>query len=249
MTMLELDTVYHEDIFALCERVYRAGVMVDMILCDLPYGTTQCTWDAVIPFEPMWTYFRRLIKPNGAIVLTASQPFTSALVMSNPQMFRYEWIWEKSQGSNFLDANRKPMKNHESVLIFGCEPPNYFPQMGHGSPYRTTTNSKTKAYGKFKMVETVNVGTRFPKSVLHFPTESDRGLHTTQKPVALFDYLIRTYTQIGDIVFDPTAGSGTTAVAARGCNRRYIVGDSSAEYVEVMRERLAAPYTPPLFVE
>ena len=244
----ELDTVHHADIFDLCERVYRAGVLVDMILCDLPYGTTQCAWDTVIPFEPMWKWFKRIVKPNGAIVLTASQPFTSALVMSNPKMFRYEWIWVKSQGSNFLDVNRKPMKNHESVLVFGSSPPSYFPQMEHGSAYRTTTNSKTKAYGKLRMVETVNTGTRFPKTVLHFSTESDRGMHTTQKPVALFDYLIRTYTQIGDIVFDPCVGSGTTAIAARNCGRHYIVGDITEEYVEVVRKRLAEPFTPPLFV-
>lgn len=233
--------VYQMDIFDLCAAIPRASV--DMILCDLPYATTQNEWDALIPFAPMWTAFKRLIVPGAAIVLTASQPFTSTLVCSNLAMFRYEWIWRKSQATGFLDANRKPMKQHESVLVFCDGRAPYYPQMSAGEPYRAIRNGKTTNYGKFDRVGTVNEsGDRYPKTVIDFDVEN--GDHPTQKPVDLFRYLIRTYTRPGELVFDPCCGSGTTAIAAREEGRRFIVGDSSAEYVGVTNRRLDAPYTP-----
>lgn len=238
-----LDTVHHMDALALCNALPSGSV--DMILADLPYGTTQAAFDVLIPFGPMWAAFERVIKPAGPIVLTASQPFTSMLVMSNLRTFRYEWIWRKSQGSNFLDANKKPFKAHESILIFADVPPAYYPQMRTGKPYRSFTSSKTTIYGAFKAVQTVSDGDRYPLSVLSFDVE-DRGYHPTQKPVDLFRYLIRTYTQRGDLVLDPTCGSGTTALAAREEGRHFICGDSSAEYVAIARKRLAMPYTLPL---
>jgi site-specific DNA-methyltransferase (adenine-specific) len=231
------------DIFDLCAALPRASV--DMILCDLPYGTTACSWDTVIPFEPMWAAFKRIIKPRGAIVLTASQPFTSALVMSNPGMFRCEWIWCKGQGTNPYTAAMHPLKAHESVLIFSSAEVEYFPQMAKGKPYSGfSDSSKTigAVYGKSISTHAANTGSRYPTTLLHYSREL--GDHPTQKPVGLFRYLIRTYTLPGELVFDPTCGSGTTAVAAREEGRHYIVGDSSAEYVGVTNKRLAAPYTP-----
>ncbi len=214
----------------------------DMILCDLPYGTTACAWDSVIAFETVWAAFKRIIKPRGAIVLTASQPFTSALVMSNPAWFRCEWIWRKSQGTGYLNANRQPMKNHESVIVFAEGAHNYYPQMRDGEPYRATSGAvggfvRDKTVGGYV---TINDGERFPLSVQDF--NSDTGQHPTQKPVALFEYLIRTYTQSGELVFDPTCGSGTTAVAARLAGREFIVGDRDAHYCEIARQRVAGVY-------
>lgn len=214
---------------------------VDAIITDLPYGTTACSWDEIIPFAPMWSAVKRVLKPRGVFVTTASQPFTSKLIMSNVKAFRYEWVWLKPQGSNFLDVNRKPFKAHESVLIFGYEVPIYYPQMSSGKPYRTQTDSKTKVYGKFNLVETVNYGERYPLSYFYFGVE-DNGFHTTQKPVALYEYLISTYTQAGETVLDFCCGSGTTAVSARNLKRNYIVGDTSAEYCDIARERLKTEF-------
>ena len=242
---MELDTIRQADIFDLCDPL--ADASVDMILCDLPYGTTACAWDTIIPFEPLWAAFKRVIKPGGAIVLTASQPFTSALVMSNPRWFRHEWIWEKNTGTSYLNANRGPMKNHESVLVFAEGTTHYYPIKGKGDTYRATRGTvggfiRDKTVGGYV---TVNNGERFPKSVIKF--DSSTGLHPTQKPVALFEYLIRTYTQPGELVLDPCVGSGTTALAARNTGRHFICGDSSAEYVAIANARLAEPYTPPMF--
>lgn len=243
--MIARNTVHHADLFDLCGQM--ADQSVDMILADLPYGTTACSWDTVIPFEPMWAAFKRIIKPRGAIVLTASQPFTSALVMSNPKWFRHEWVWQKEQGTNPYAAEYAPMKTHETVLVFCAGQPAYSPVMTKGKPYSgffSNTATIGEVYGKARSVHKPNFGTRYPSSVI--TVRSETGKHPTQKPVALFEYLIRTYTQPGELVFDPTAGSGTTAVAARQTGRDYIVGDSSAEYVAIMRERLAKPYTLPM---
>lgn len=234
------------DFFDLCEVIPDKSI--DMIACDLPYGTTACAWDTVIPFKPMWQQFKRVIKPKGAIALTASQPFTSALVMSNPAWFRHEWIWEKDNGTGHLNANKAPLKAHESVLIF-CEgePAEYNPQFTKGKPYRATSGA-VGGYVRDKSTAghtTTNSGIRFPRSVIRFNKET--GLHPTQKPVALFEYLIRTYTQPGDVVFDPTCGSGTTAIAARNEGRSFICGDQSPEYVEIARNRLAQPYNLRMF--
>jgi site-specific DNA-methyltransferase (adenine-specific) len=235
--------VHHTDLLSLCAQLEPASV--DMVLVDLPYGTTRATWDSIIPFDPMWTAFKRIIRPRGAIVMTASQPFTSALVMSNPAAFRHEWIWEKDNGSNFLNTHREPFKTHESVLVFGTEGVDYWPCMEAGyRPYTNRHKSNSKLYGSHGEIVTISSGERFPKSILRFARQ--RTEHPTAKPVDLFRYLIRTYTRPGDLVVDPCVGSGTTALAARAEGRRYIVGDSSAEYCEVARKRLDAPYTLPM---
>lgn len=239
------DRVYCCDLLSLCDALPDQSI--DMILADLPYGTTACAWDTVIPFEPMWARFKRVIKPRGAIVLTASQPFTSALVMSNPAMFRYEWVWEKDNGTNFLNLEYGPFKVHENVLVFSDSLVSYQPQMASGRPYQLSRGMVYRSYlgAQEKGTTTINSGERHPRSVIKF--NQQRGDHPTQKPVDLFRYLIRTYTQPGDTVLDPVVGSGTTAIAAREEQRRFICGDSSPEYVAIAQRRLAAPYTLPMF--
>ena len=217
---------------------------VDMILCDLPYGTTACKWDTPLPLDRLWKEYKRLIKDNGAIVLTGSQPFTSKLVMSNPEMFRYEWIWEKSRSTNFLDANRKPLKKHENILIFGVKNPNYYPIMEIGTPYvkKQLTNGKTDIHaGFFDREGTINInkGTRFPNSIISFSNSNNNNVHPTQKPVKLFQYLIRTYTNENDLVLDNCAGSGTTGVACEITNRNSILIEKEPKYCEIIRERLS----------
>lgn len=236
-----IDTVQNLDIFDLCAQMPDQSI--DMILCDLPYGTTACSWDTVIPFEPMWAAFRRVIKPRGAIVLTASQPFTSALVMSNPAMFRYEWIWRKNQPTGYLDAPEKPLKLHENVCVFYQQQPTYNPQMIKGiSHKRNTKGFAGSIYGAAQNRAVTFSDEFYPTSIINFDVE--HGLHPTQKAVKLFEYLIRTYTREGEVVFDPCCGSGTTALAARNAKRHYICGDQSAEYVAIARDRLRLPFEP-----
>jgi site-specific DNA-methyltransferase (adenine-specific) len=220
-----------------------------MILCDLPYGTTACKWDTIIPFEPLWEQYKRVIKDNGAIVLTASQPFTSALVMSNPKMFKYEIIWEKSKASNFLLAKKQILKAHENVLIFSKKTTTYNPQKTEGKPY-----SGDKRAGKKGSLTDVfnNVpnptfrngskdGLRYPRSVQYFKTAESEGktTHPTQKPVALFEYLIKTYTNEGETVLDNCMGSGTTGVACVNTNRNFIGIELDPIYFDIAQKRIA----------
>lgn len=232
---------------------------VDAIITDLPYGTTACAWDTVIPFEPMWKAIKHALKPRGVFVTTASQPFTSALVMSNPKWFRYEWVWWKLHTTGFLDANIKPLKEHESVLVFsGNYPPIYYPQyatVNVGNRLATTRKLKDGVYNeKVKTRYEDTTGKRYPTSILKFRSDAAKGNnytrhveHPTQKPVALYEYLILTYTQPNALVVDPFAGSGTTLIAARNTGRHYIGGDTSAEYVDIARKRLALPFTEPMW--
>lgn len=215
---------------------------IDMILCDLPYGTTACKWDTIIPFKPLWREYERIIKDNGAIVLTGSQPFTSALVMGNPKMFRYEWIWEKSNGGGFLSANKMPLKRHENVLVFYKSLPTYNPQMTKGVKYSTTSSCGGGHLGEVQSKKvagwvTKNDGQRYPISYQFF--SNDVGLHPTQKPVKLFEYLIKTYTNEGDLVLDNCAGSGTTGVACEITNRNSILIEKEPNYCDIIRNRLS----------
>jgi len=219
---------------------------VDMILCDLPYGTTACSWDSVIPFEPLWVHYWRVAKPNAAVVLTASQPFTSALVMSCADKFRYVWVWEKDAGSNFATVKFQPMKEHEDICVFYRKRPTYQPQMqeriGSRKGRETTTvdSGRTDSvYGTQEGRGLLKVGEmRYPRSIQRFKRE--RGLHPTQKPVALFDYLIRTYTQPGELVLDNCSGSGTTAVAAHQSDRRYLCIERDMDYYFRSLDRVVA---------
>ena len=215
---------------------------IDMILCDLPYGTTACSWDTIIPFELLWKQYKRIIKDNGAIVLTASQPFTSALVMSNLKMFKYEWIWGKSKCGSPLAAKFRPMAKHENILVFGKGVTKYNPEMIEGKPYKRDFTPAKLNNHKFgiKGVKVDNKGTRFPDTVLFFQQKWRRQdqIHPTQKPVPLFEYLIKTYTNKGDLVLDNCLGSGTTAVACQNLNRNFIGIEISEKYCEIARERL-----------
>lgn len=211
---------------------------VDMVLCDLPYGTTQNKWDAIIPFDQLWAQYRRVCR--GAIVLTAAQPFTSALVMSNPAMFKYQWVWEKSVATNFLNAKKQPLRNHEDVLVFYDSRPTYNPQMVPGE--RKTSRrigTKTANYGKADKETFYDSTERYPLSVQRFGSRIDgAALHPTQKPVALMEYLIRTYTDEGDTVLDNTMGSGTTGVACMNTGRQFIGIERDPDYFVIACERI-----------
>ena len=215
---------------------------IDMILCDLPYGTTACKWDMIIPFELLWKQYERIIKDNGAIVLTASQPFTSALVMSNPKLFKYEWIWEKEQGVNFMLSKKQPMKVHENILIFSKKQIKYNPIMTIGRPYISGKGTSGDVTGNVTKIQTKNGGTRFPKSIIKINRET--GLHPTQKPVALFEYLIKTYTNEGETVLDNCMGSGTTGVACKNLNRNFIGIELDPEYFKIAEKRISSVLPP-----
>ncbi len=217
---------------------------VDLVLTDPPYGTTACKWDTVIPFEPMWEQLKRVTKKNGAIVLFGSQPFTSALVMSNVKMFKYEWIWDKvNLYTGTLLANKYPLKRHENIILFCNGTPNYNKQMRIGQPYSMVRNSKgvgQHTNTKYKRVKTINNGEHNPCSILEIEggNKSEKGLHPTQKPIALMEYLINTYTNEGDTVLDFTMGSGTTGVACKNLNRNFIGIELDATYFDIAKKRI-----------
>lgn len=218
---------------------------IDLILCDLPYGTTACKWDTVIPFAPLWAHYKRVIKPRGAIVLTASQPFTSALVMSNPEWFRHEWVWIKNKGGNFANTVREPFKEHEAVLVFAPGGWTYNAQRQERSeagkemvkrPLRIDSNSQN--YRRFDRTGyQMRTPDRVPSSWQRFKVE--RGLHPTQKPVALMEYLIRTYSNEGETVLDNAMGSGTTGIACLNTGRRFIGIEKDPGIFATARRRIA----------
>lgn len=215
---------------------------VDMILCDLPYGVTSNKWDSIIPFEPLWESYHRVIKDNGAIVLFSQMPFTVDLVASNYKDFRYEWIWEKLSASGHLNANRMPMKKHENILVFHKKLPTYNPQFTEGKPYVATYSTHSSNYGKQKdNITTINDGKRYPVDIIKF--NNDRGLHPTQKPVELLEYLIKTYTNEGEIVLDNCMGSGTTGVACVNTNRNFIGIELDGGYFEIAKSRISEAET------
>ena len=239
---MQVNTIIHGDCLAVMPQLPNGSV--DMILCDLPYGTTACKWDSIIPFEPLWKEYKRIIKSNGAIVLTASQPFTSALVMSNPNSYKHSWVWNKRFAGNFVTAKYAPMKIHEEVLVFAYGSVSYYPQMilrdapiTNGANKCASDSAKFSANSRqesFKKIYTH----KFPESILLHPRE--RGLHPTQKPVALFEYLIKTYTNENDLVLDNCAGSGTTGVACKNLNRNFILIEKDLGYFNIAQTRIAA---------
>lgn len=217
---------------------------IDAVICDPPYGTTACKWDTIIPFEPMWEQLKRVTKKNGAIVLFGSQPFTSALVMSNPKMFKYEWVWEKEQPINIMQIKKRAGKTIEDICVFYSEQPTYNPQktihLG-----KKVTNKVKSGFGKLvdsgekKPFEYKDDGTRYPTQVLKIQSERlKKSFHPTQKPVALIEYLIKTYTNEGETVLDFTAGSGTTGVACKNLGRNFILIEKEQEYVDIIKKRL-----------
>lgn len=213
---------------------------IDMVLCDLPYGITACDWDHIIPMESLWKQYDRITKPNAAIILTASQPFTSMLVSSNLNSFKYEWIWKKTRSTGFLQANYMPMKNHESVLVF-CNngKPTFNPQKTHGHKPASSAigHGHSPTFGKSRERNYLGGNTtRNPKSVIEF--QSERGLHPTQKPESLFGYLIKTYSNEGDLILDNCAGSGTTGSAAKKLGRDFILIEKDPEHYQTINNRL-----------
>ena len=211
---------------------------VDMVMTDPPYGTTACKWDSVIPFEPMWAQLKRITKPSGAIVLMASQPFTSALVMSNVGMFRYDLKWIKTQATGFYNANRMPLRAHEDIIVFYQSLPSYNPQKTAGEPYVQKRGSASEVYQGKDLSVTVNeTGMRHPLSWRVFQRDADK-THPTQKPVALMGYLIRTYTKAGETVLDFTMGSGTTGVAAANTGRKFIGIERDPDYFQIASARI-----------
>lgn len=225
---------------------------VDAIISDLPYGTTACKWDSVIPFAHLWSEWKRLLKPNGVIVLTASQPFTSALVMSNPDWFKCEWIWRKNTGSGFAYAKHQPMRYHESVLVFSNGRGTYNPQRAERfseASKRMCRNpirgggKRTSEHAPMNIVMVqYDSETKGPESVLEFKSVPNSGggkLHPTQKPAELMRYLVRTYTNHGDVILDPCCGSGTTCLAALEEGRHYIGIEKEQQYVEIAKQRTA----------
>jgi len=224
---------------------------VDLILTDPPYGTTACKWDSVIPFESMWERLNRIIKPNGAIVLFGSEPFSSALRMSNIKNYKYDWIWDKMQGANFYLAKRMPLKSHENISIFYDTQPTYNAQMT--KPLPKNMRDRVKNYQKGtkdtvfgdikKYIPNKNENTRYPLSVYYHSSQSNelhktKRLHPTQKPVALMEYLIKTYTNEGETVLDFTMGSGTTGVACVRTNRKFIGIELDKDYFEIAKKRI-----------
>ena len=214
---------------------------VDMVLADLPYGTTTCKWDAIIPLSPLWENYDRITKKDAVIALTSAQPFTSALVMSNPKMFRFEWVWDKRRAGNFFAVKNEPLRVHENIMIFSKGRPLYSPQMEKGDCYtRVPAKKETTgwAYGKATREATVNAGERYPRSIIPIGSRNNGKVHPTQKPVALFEYLIRTYTRPGEVVLDNCFGSGTTGVACVNTGRRFIGIEKHEPYFEIGQNRI-----------
>ncbi len=250
--MLEINKLHKGDCLELMHDIDDKSI--DMVLCDLPYGTTACKWDTVIPFEPLWEHYKRIIKDNGAIVLTASQPFTSALVMSNIKMFKYYLVWRKSKASNFPHAPNMPLKVLEDICVFSSgivghisqakeNRVAYNPQgtrQGKTIVKQNKNTSELKYHRESQTNHTTGYKCKaegYPNTLLNF--KSENGMHPTQKPVALFEYLIKTYTNPGELVLDNCAGSGTTAIACLGTGRNFILMEQEEKYCEIANKRIA----------
>lgn len=210
---------------------------VDMVMCDLPYCTTQNYWDSIIPFEPLWAHYWRVCKKNAAIVLTAAQPFTSALGASNLPWLRYSWSWRKNNATGHLNAKRMPMKDFEDVLVFYASQPTYNPQGTTPCHKQERRGGNGDCFGKSGLTNLQTVE-NYPRTTLEIPYDKVRGLHPTQKPVALFEYLIRTYTNEGETVLDNCMGSGTTGVACANSNRRFIGIERDENYFNIAVKRV-----------
>lgn len=212
---------------------------IDMVLCDLPYGTTQNKWDSVIPLSKLWKEYERVVKDNGAIVLTSQGLFTAQLMMSNPKMFKYKWIWEKSKPTNFLNAKKQPLRKYEDVCVFYKKQPTYNPQMTKGEPYNKgiRKNQLSGSYGDFRPVHVHSDGERYPIDIIYFKTAESEGrvIHPTQKPIELGRYLVRTYSNPGDLILDNTFGSGSFLIAALLEGRNF-VGIEKNKNVELFKK-------------
>lgn len=211
-----------------------------MILADLPYGiTSRTTWDTVIPFEPMWKQFNRVIKENGAVLLFSQLPFGTDLIQSNRKNYRYEIIWHKPAAVGFLNANRMPLRAHENILVFYKKLPTYNPQKTKGKPYHNNSGRRSLIYGENDQTPTINTdGTRYPRDVVTFSNMRAEHIHPTQKPVHLLEYLIKTYTNPGETVLDPVMGSGSTGVACMNTGRDFIGIEKDDKYFDIAKTRI-----------
>ena len=237
---LDLNKIYNEDCLEGMKNFEDKSI--DMILCDLPYGTTQNKWDSVIPLDELWKEYKRIIKDNGVIVLTSQGIFTAKLMLSNEKWFKYKLVWVKSKATNFLNAKKQPLRKHEDICVFYNKQPQYNPQMTEGEPYDkgVRKNQLTGSYGDFNPVHVKSEGMRYPTDVVYFKTAESEGkvYHPTQKPAALFEYLIKTYTDEGETVLDNCIGSGTTAVACLNTNRNFIGFEKEEKYYNIANERI-----------
>lgn len=236
--------LYNDDCLQVMQKLIDNGVKVDAIITDPPYGTTNCKWDSVIPFEPMWNCLHKLIKENGAIVLFGSEPFSSALRMSNIKEYRYDWVWNKKTHSNPLLSNKQPLRIYELISVFYKKFGIYNPQKTEGLPYKKDYGYKkhsTENLGNTVLVDKDNkTGQRFPVNIIDIPQPKNNRIysHPTQKPVALMEYLVKTYTNEGDTVLDFTMGSGTTGVACKNLNRNFIGIELDKQYFDIAKERI-----------
>lgn len=237
---MEINQLYKGNCLELMKEIPDESI--DMILCDLPYGSTQCKWDIIIPFEPLWEQYNRIIKENGAIVLFATEPFASKLRLSNIKNYKYDWVWDKVKGTGFLNAKKQPMRNHELICVFYKKQCLYNPQMTYGHKLKKSYRSKDlqiDVYGEMKNDYTYESTSRYPRSIQVFSTDTQNSsLHPTQKPVALLEYLIKTYTNEGDLILDNCAGSGSTCIAAINTNRNFIGMEMDDDYFEVAENRI-----------
>ena len=246
---MEQINLYNGDCIEVMDKLIEKGIKVDAIITDPPFGITACKWDSVIPFEDMWERLNKLIKTNGAIALFGSEPFSSSLRMSNIKNYKYDWIWKKPRGTGHLNAKRQPMRDAEIISIFYKKQCLYNPQLSKGAPY-TAKKGGTKSvtvgkghttYGKFMQGESHrkdNSGFRYPKQIIEFGVVERGTVHPTQKPVALIEYLIKTYTNENETVLDFTMGSGTTGVACKNLNRNFIGIELDEKYFKIAKERI-----------
>ena len=236
--MLERNKVYLGDCLELMKDIPDKSI--DMILCDLPYGTTQNKWDVIISFDKLWEQYSRIIKDNGVVALTSQGLFTAKTMLSNEKIFKYKIVWEKSKSTNFLNAKKQPLRKHEDICIFYKNQPTYNPQMKKGEPYDKgiRKNQQTGSYGNFNQSHIKSDGERYPTDIIYFKTAESEGkvVHPTQKPVALYEYLIKTYTNEGNVILDNCAGSGTLIKACYKTNRRYICIENEEKYFRLLEE-------------
>lgn len=251
--MLEINKIYNQDCLIGMKEIESESV--DLILCDLPYGTSACSWDSVIDLKLLWEQYKRIIKPTGAIVLFSQQPFTSILICSNLEMYKYNWVWEKDNGTNFLNSHYQPLKITEDICVFGklgCSYTKngnmiYSPQFEVGKPYScisgnqksngATVRGSVELREKVSGHKTESDGKRYPKNLIKFTRDKEK-LHPTQKPVALCEYLIRTYSKEGDLVLDNTCGSGTIPLACINTQRNFIGFEINKQYFDIAEERI-----------
>ena len=229
--------IYLGEALTVMDRLITEGVVVDAVICDPPYGTTACKWDSIIPLTEMWLRVEKLVKPDGAIVLFGQQPFTSMLVSSNIGKFKYQWAWVKNNTTGHLNAKRKPMRLFEDILVFGTKPP-YYPQGLIPFNKKVRRGHNGDNYG-VSGKENIQTHTNYPTDILCFDYEKKK-LHPTQKPVALLEYLVKTYTNVGETVLDFAAGSGTTGVACKNLNRNFIGIELDVQYFNIAKERINA---------